>query len=155
MGGSVKPDLHFLSQSKNGNRLFFGLVGIEYRRPLLFGFPKPPKPGEAPKGGENDPPSNDGGENKPPAPEGNPALMFHKPPFIPYVGISADLAIGEIRAAADGVHSGIRTGAVGSAFFGLNIGDNAFVEARYQQSTVIKSFDLSGVKLSAGIRFKF
>lgn len=42
MAGALRPDLHILSQSYHGNRLFVGLLGIEYRRSFPFGMPHRP-----------------------------------------------------------------------------------------------------------------
>ncbi len=72
---------------------------------------------------------------------------------IPYAGITGDLVFADVRSVADNVHSGFRTGAGASALIGVNIGTNTNLEARYQFISRIKSFDFSGLSLTAGYRF--
>jgi len=71
----------------------------------------------------------------------------------PYAGISADLVLADLRSKQDNVNHGLQTGAGGSAFVGVNFGNSGFLEARYLAISSIKSFDLSGLNLSAGYRF--
>lgn len=70
-----------------------------------------------------------------------------------YVGATADLYLADLRSGDYNVHSGLRTGFGGSALTGVNFGDSAFLEARYLGVSQIKSFDLSGLDLTAGYRF--
>lgn len=70
-----------------------------------------------------------------------------------YVGAAADLYLADLRAQDYDVHSGLRTGFGGSVLAGVNFGDSAFLEARYLAVSQIKSFDLSGLDLTAGYRF--
>ena len=72
---------------------------------------------------------------------------------IPYAGVTGDLVFADVRSVADNVHSGFRTGAGASALLGINIGTNTNLEARYQFISRIKSFDFSGLSLTAGYRF--
>lgn len=72
---------------------------------------------------------------------------------IPYAGITGDAVFADVRSVADNVHSGFRTGAGASALIGVNIGTNTNLEARYQFISRIKSFDFSGLSLTAGYRF--
>jgi len=73
--------------------------------------------------------------------------------FIPYYGVSADLVAVDLRSVEDNVHSGLRFTAGGSALVGTTIGASGFAEAKYLAVGKIKGFDLSGLKLSVGIRF--
>jgi hypothetical protein len=72
---------------------------------------------------------------------------------IPYAGVTGDLVFADVRSVADDVHSGFRTGAGASALLGINFGTNTNLEARYQFISRIKSFDFSGLSLTAGYRF--
>ncbi len=74
---------------------------------------------------------------------------------VPYVGIGADLILADLRSpvASDDVHSGLRTTGGAAAILGTTINRNGYVEARYEFISSIKGFDLSGINLSAGIRF--
>ncbi len=72
---------------------------------------------------------------------------------IPYAGVTGDLVFADVRSVADNVHSGFRTGAGASALIGVNFGSNTNLEARYQFISRIKSFDFSGLSLTAGYRF--
>lgn len=72
---------------------------------------------------------------------------------IPYAGITGDIVFADVRSVADNVHSGFREGAGASALIGVNIGTNTNLEARYQFISRIKSFDFSGLSLTAGYRF--
>lgn len=73
--------------------------------------------------------------------------------FIPYYGVSADLVAVDLRSVEDNVHSGFRFTAGGSALVGTTIGASGFVEAKYLAVSKVKGFDLSGLKLSVGVRF--
>lgn len=130
--GRFAPDLHFITQAANGNRMFFGLVGVEYRRPFGVRFPHPEQQG--------------GGGAEP---------VLHRPDWVPYVGASADLMVGQLRDVSVGEHSVVHSGGSGSLFIGINFRDHAFFEARYREDTVIETFDLSGFSLNAGYRFRF
>lgn len=149
--GRISPDLHFLSQSNNGNRAFVGMLGIEYRRPLFFGRIPRRKPAPGPGG---QPGSEEEGQSGPDGPNGQAARKF-APYLLPYIGVSADFVFADLRSVADGVHSGLRYGGGGSGFLGLKIGQRAFFEARYTALSTIKSFNLSGFQLSTGYRFSF
>lgn len=72
---------------------------------------------------------------------------------IPYAGVTGDLVFADVRSVADNVHSGFREGAGASALLGINFGTNTNIEARYQFISRIKSFDFSGLSLTAGYRF--
>lgn len=143
-GGKISPDLHFASQDNNGNHVFLALLGVEYKYPLLSGRPAGKKSGDKePKSGEsgNEPQT----ESK----------MRGRPSVLPYVGASGDLAVVDLHSDEDNVHSGVRTGIAGSLFTGLRFGERAFLEARYRATSTIKTFDLSGVNISAGYRWRF
>lgn len=131
-GGRFAPDIHILSQVANGNRLFFGLVGIDYRHPFGVKFPHPADS------------NRDGAQSPMPIPN-----------WVPYFGASADLMVGDLRDVSEGIHSAVRTGLSGSLFAGINFRDHAFMEARYREDTVVKSFDLSGFSFNVGYRFRF
>lgn len=73
--------------------------------------------------------------------------------FIPYYGVSADLVAADLRSVEDNVHSGFRLAAGGSALVGTTIGASGFAEAKYLAVSKVKGFDLSGIKLSVGVRF--
>ena len=73
--------------------------------------------------------------------------------FTPYYGFSANLVPVDLRSVEDNVHSGFRLSYGGSALVGTTIGASGFVEARYREVAKVKGFDLSGVKLSVGVRF--
>ena len=154
--GGFRPDLHILSQAADGNRFFIGLVGVEYRKALLFGMRRPQTPsgkngdGNAqPQGGSGKPGDGNG------APPENPVPAKPKLPYLlPYFGFSADLAVGDLRDVGDDVHSGVRTGFSGTAFLGVNIGRGFYFETRYREVTQFKGFDLSGLNFTAGYRFR-
>lgn len=142
--GHFSASLDALSQSNGNDYAYFGLFGVQYRQAILPHLsekpttePPKPQPGNQPQPGN--PPK--------PAPE-------RKPNYIPYYGFSAYEAIGDLRAVEDNVHSGIRTGVAGAAFFGVQYRDRAYIEAKYLQTSVLKSFDLSGFTLNIGYRFK-
>ena len=136
--GRVSPDIQFLSQSNGDDTVFFGLIGLEYRQSLLFGQRRKPV---------NQPPNpQPGGQPQPEA--------ERKPSYVPYFGVSAYEAVGDLRAVEDNVHSGVRTGVAGAAFLGIEYQNQAYFEARYVQTSVLKSFDLSGFSLTIGYRFK-
>ena len=70
-----------------------------------------------------------------------------------YVGLTGDLYLADLRSPTYDVHSGLRTGVGGSALAGVNFGKSGYLEARYLLVSRIKSFDLSGLNLTAGYRF--
>lgn len=74
-------------------------------------------------------------------------------PNVAYYGVTGDLYLADLRSGDYGVHSGLRTGVGGSALLGVNFGDSGYLEARYLFVSKIKSFDLSGLDLTAGYRF--
>lgn len=71
----------------------------------------------------------------------------------PYAGASVNAVFANVRSVPDNVPSGFRTGFGGSVFLGTTLRENAFVEARYLAVSRIRSFDLSGLNLTAGYRF--
>lgn len=71
----------------------------------------------------------------------------------PYAGISGDVVFADVRSVRDNVHSGFRTGGGGAALLGVNFGNSGNIEARYQALGKIKTFNFSGLSLSAGYRF--
>lgn len=73
--------------------------------------------------------------------------------FIPYFGFSADLVGVDLRSPQDNVHPNIQLTGGGSASIGTTIGKRGFVEARYTEIARVEGFDLSGLGLTAGIRF--
>ena len=74
-------------------------------------------------------------------------------PNVAYYGITGDLELADLRSGDYNVHSGLRTGFGGSALLGVNFGTSGYFEARYLEVSRIKSFDLSGLNLTAGYRF--
>lgn len=71
----------------------------------------------------------------------------------PYVGASVNVVFADLRSREDNVTSGFRAGGGGSVFLGATFNDNGFFEARYLAVSKIRGFDLSGLDLTAGIRF--
>ena len=74
-------------------------------------------------------------------------------PNVAYVGATVDLDFVDIRSSDYNVHSGVRTAFGASPLIGVSFGDSGFLEARYLYVSRVKSFDLSGLNLSAGYRF--
>jgi hypothetical protein len=74
-------------------------------------------------------------------------------PTAAYAGVSANLVIASLRSDLDGLPS--RTSATGGAslFLGTRFSESGYVEARYNAFGKIRSFDLSGINLTAGFRF--
>lgn len=72
---------------------------------------------------------------------------------VPYVGLSGDLDLVDLRSPVDNVHSGLRTSGGGSVFIGTTFSEQGFLEARYIAAGKVKGFDLSGFNLTAGVRF--
>lgn len=73
--------------------------------------------------------------------------------FVPYYGFSADLVAVDLRSPEDNVHSRFRLTEGGSALLGSTIGKSGFVEGKYTAIGKVQGFDLSGIRLSVGIRF--
>jgi len=73
--------------------------------------------------------------------------------FRPYAGVSADFLFADVLSPVDNIHSGIKTRGAGSVFVGAKISPNGYVEARYISASHVDGMDLSGLRLSAGIRF--
>jgi hypothetical protein len=73
--------------------------------------------------------------------------------LIPYAGASANVVFADIRSDQDNVHSGFRTTVGGSIFVGTTVGESGFIQAKYLGIGKIKGFDLSGMSLTAGVRF--
>ncbi len=74
-------------------------------------------------------------------------------PNVVFYGITGDLCLADLRSGDYNVHSGLRAGVGGSGLLGVNFGDSGYLEARYLFVSRIKSFDLSGLNLTAGYRF--
>jgi hypothetical protein len=72
---------------------------------------------------------------------------------IPYVGVSGDLVLADIRSPQDNAHSGLMETGGGSVYVGTSLGPQAYVEARYLALGSVQGFNLSGLNLSAGLRF--
>jgi hypothetical protein len=70
-----------------------------------------------------------------------------------YTGISANLVIASLRSDADNLPS--RTSVTGGAsvFLGNRFSESGYLEARYNAIGKIRGFDLSGINLTAGLRF--
>ncbi|MES2462463.1 MAG: hypothetical protein V4671_17920 [Armatimonadota bacterium] len=70
-----------------------------------------------------------------------------------YTGISANLVIASLRSDSDNLPS--RTSVTGGAsvFLGNRFSDTGYIEARYNAVGKIRGFDLSGINLTAGLRF--
>lgn len=73
--------------------------------------------------------------------------------FIPYYGVSADLVVLDLRSPEDDVHSRFRLTEGASALVGTTVGASGFAEAKYLAVGSVKSFNLSGFSVTAGIRF--
>ncbi|BDI28139.1 hypothetical protein CCAX7_001900 [Capsulimonas corticalis] len=71
----------------------------------------------------------------------------------PYTGASAGLLVVNLKSKDDNVPSGTSGGAYGSIYAGVSLKENYFVEARYYATSKVRTFDLSGASLTAGIRF--
>jgi hypothetical protein len=72
---------------------------------------------------------------------------------IPYIGMSGDLVLADIRSDRDHAHSGLMETGGASAFAGITIGRNAYAEARYLALGSVQGFGLSGADLTLGLRF--
>lgn len=72
---------------------------------------------------------------------------------VPYIGVTGDLYLADVRSQPDNVGSGLRSAAGGSVILGVNFGDSGNLQARYQFVSHIQSFDFSGLSLTAGYRF--
>ena len=83
----------------------------------------------------------------------SPDAVKQKSTFTPYYGFTVNLVPVDLRSVEDNVHSGFRLTYGGSALVGTTIGASGFVEARYREVAKVKGFDLSGIKLSVGVRF--
>ena len=79
--GRFSPDIQILSQSNGDDSLFFGLIGVEYQQALI--------PGQGQKAAKQQP-----GQPKPEPP--------HNRDYIPYFGLSAYEAVGDLVAVEDG-----------------------------------------------------
>jgi hypothetical protein len=71
---------------------------------------------------------------------------------VPYVGVTADAYVIDLKSNQDNV-SGTHVTGGGAALIGVNFGDSANIEARYQFVSSSQGFDLSGLNLTAGYRF--
>lgn len=72
---------------------------------------------------------------------------------MPYIGGNASLYITDIRSEIDGVRAGIRATPGASIMGGLAVGQGGYFEARYHFIPEVSSFQLSGLNLTAGLRF--
>ncbi|WP_395088292.1 hypothetical protein [Armatimonas sp.] len=74
------------------------------------------------------------------------------PELLPYAGVGVGGVYANMRSEADRVNgSGFAPSA--SVYAGTSIGLNSFFEARWRSVGRVQGFDLSGLDLSAGIRF--
>lgn len=71
---------------------------------------------------------------------------------IPYAGITADYYIVNFKSNPENINGTYGAGG-GSALLGINFGNTANVEARYQFASKTRGFDFSGLNLTAGYRF--
>jgi hypothetical protein len=71
----------------------------------------------------------------------------------PYVGLSANAVLTDIRSDQDGIASRYRMAYGGSAFAGVNYGPHAQFEVRYYALSRVRSLDLSGLSVQSGYRF--
>lgn len=71
---------------------------------------------------------------------------------VPYAGVTADYYIINFKSNPENINGTYGAGG-GSAILGLNFGDTANVEARYQFASKVRGFDFSGLNLTAGYRF--
>jgi len=71
----------------------------------------------------------------------------------PYFGVSAGLLLADLRSDNYNVHSGFRAGYGGTALIGVTYKQKAYLEARYEEFSKIKGFDLSGLNIATGFRF--
>jgi len=139
--GRFDLDLHLLGHSKGADSVLFGLLGLEYRHPLLVGWDE---------GHSKKAPDSQTDE-----PERRPNAVRRRPFLFPYCGISFDLMFANLQSVEENVDTRFRSGFGGAAFLGLNVGTRAYAEARYIKTSEIEGFDLSGLRLSVGYRFRF
>ncbi len=71
----------------------------------------------------------------------------------PYIGVSGDLFLTQIREDDAHIVSRIRGTGGGTAFIGTTFGQRANVQARYYELGSIRGYNFSGMNLSAGYRF--
>lgn len=76
-----------------------------------------------------------------------------RPLFVQYYGVSLDAIGVDLRSKQDNVNSGVELTGGGSITLGTTVGRSAFVEARYSEIAKVEGFDLSGLGLTAGVRF--
>jgi hypothetical protein len=72
----------------------------------------------------------------------------------PYFGASLNLLVTNFRSnfIIDSIPSGVRTGAGGSVFGGVSLGNRFYVEGRYYAFSKIRNFDFSGLNIGVGWR---
>lgn len=72
----------------------------------------------------------------------------------PYFGASANLLVTNFRSdyLIDKIPAGFRTGAGGSVFGGLAMGNRFYVEGRYYAFSKVRNFDFSGLNIAIGWR---
>ncbi len=73
--------------------------------------------------------------------------------FAPYVGATAGAYLLNLRSDKYDVSSGFRVTGGGSVFLGAALSSTAYVESRYRFIGKSKGFDVSGLAVSAGVRF--
>jgi hypothetical protein len=72
----------------------------------------------------------------------------------PYFGASVNFLVTNFRSnyILDSIPSGVRTGAGGSVFGGVSMGNRFYVEGRYYAFSKIRNFDFSGMNIGVGWR---
>ena len=71
----------------------------------------------------------------------------------PYVGVSADEFLTQIRNDSAHIVSRIRGTGGGSVFIGTTFSERGYVQARYYELGSIRGYDFSGMNISTGYRF--
>ncbi len=138
-----------MSDSHDGNNMFAGLLGVGYRWPLIFGHLKREV---VPAAATGQPAGAGQGNGSAGGPRTTTRLIY--PRWTPYFGVAGDLVIADVHDLADNIHSGVRCGGSGDAFLGISYLRRGFVEVRYRLMSDIKSFDFSGLSISAGYRIR-
>jgi hypothetical protein len=81
------------------------------------------------------------------------ALTSNTRGLIPYAGAAVDVVFADLYAPNDNTPQRLSVTGGGSAFVGLDFGETAYLEARYNEFAATRGFDLSGLDLDLGIRF--
>jgi hypothetical protein len=71
---------------------------------------------------------------------------------VPYAGITADYYLVNMKSVPENANGTYSAGG-GSLMLGVNFGDSANLEARYQFTSKVHDLDFSGLNLTAGYRF--